>query len=74
MAETAAGQNTEENNTVPPLLWDSQGKAGVAPLPCLSPVAKKELIEGQEYLLSVTRLEGSKMGGGGGAAFLVLEL
>lgn len=60
MAETAAGQNTEENNTVPPLLWDSQGKAEVPPLPCLSPGAKKELISGRESLLSVTLLEGRK--------------
>lgn len=33
MAEAAAGQNTEENNTEPPLLWVSQGKAEVAPPP-----------------------------------------
>lgn len=50
MAETAAGQNTEENNAVPPLLWDSQGRAEVAPLLCLSPGAKKELIAGRESL------------------------
>lgn len=37
-----------------PLLWDSQGKAEVAPLPCLSPGAKKGLIAGQESLLSVS--------------------
>lgn len=60
MAETAAGQNTEENNAEPPLLWDSQGKAEVAPLLCLSPGAKKELIAGRESLVSVTGLEGRK--------------
>lgn len=47
-----------EQHGASPVGLSREGWGGL--LPCLSACAKKELILGREYLLSVTRLEGRK--------------